>query len=328
MALQTILILTVRSSIATPSKRPLALTPSIIRPGVGERMDIDDLRILNSVAKHGSMNRAASELHMVQSSITSRVRHVEEELGVSLFVRHSRGVKLSDAGERLLSYSGRIDSLFREAIASVKEDGVPKGSLRIGSTEPTVSLRLPHVVTQYTSRHPAVALTVTIGNTPDLIKQVFDRTLDGAFVLGQTTHPELINEPLFLEELALVAPPSMQSMEDLRNAEGIKAIVFAEGCAYRELIVDILKSYDIRHQLLPLASFDAIRSCVQSGVGVTLLPQGLLAGPWKDASVAVHELPTALAQAETVFIRRTDSPNPGALDPFLLLIRAISNLGA
>ena len=291
-------------------------------------MDIDDLRIMNSVAKHGSMNRAASELHMVQSSVTSRIRHLEEELGVSLFVRHSRGVKLSDAGERLLSYSGRIDSLFREAVASVKEDGVPKGSLRIGSTEPTVSLRLPHVVTQYTSRYPAVALTVTIGNTPDLIKQVLDRTLDGAFVLGQVTHSELINEPLFLEEMALVTPPSMQSIEDIRRAGVVKAIVFTEGCAYRELIVDVLKSYDIRHQILPLASFDAIRSCVQSGVGVTLLPKGLLAGSWKDASVAVHELPAFIAQAETVLIRRTDSPNPSALDPFLRLSRATSDLGA
>jgi LysR family transcriptional regulator, cell division regulator len=291
-------------------------------------MDIEDLRILNAVAKHGSMNRAAATLHMVQSSVTARIRQLEEELGVSLFVRHSRGVRLSDAGERLLSYSGRIDALFQEAVAAVKEDGVPKGSLRIGSTEPTVSLRLPHVVTEYTGRYPAVALTVTIGNSPDLIKQVLDRTLDGAFVLGQVGHPELIEEPLFLEEVVLVTPPSMQSLEDIRSAEGVKAIVFAQGCAYRELIVDVLNGYDIKHQILPLASFDAIRSCVQSGVGVTLLPKGLLAGAWKDAAVAVHELPATIAQAETIFIRRTDSPNPSALDPFLLFSRSLSNLGA
>ncbi len=64
-------------------------------------MDIDDLRILSAVAKNGSMNRAAVELHMVQSNVTARVRQLEDELGVSLFVRHSRGVTLSDAGQRL-----------------------------------------------------------------------------------------------------------------------------------------------------------------------------------------------------------------------------------
>src|SRR5580698_5267578 len=104
-------------------------------------MDIDDLKIIAAVAKHGSMNRAAADLHMVQSSVTARIRLVEEELGVRLFVRHSRGVRLSDAGTRLLSYSNRIHTLFSDAIASVKEDGIPKGSLKIGSTEPTMSMR-------------------------------------------------------------------------------------------------------------------------------------------------------------------------------------------
>jgi DNA-binding transcriptional LysR family regulator len=288
-------------------------------------MDIDDLRILNSVAKHGSMNRAAVELHLVQSSVTSRIRQIEDELGVSLFVRHSRGVRLSDAGERLLSFSGRIDALFREAVEAVKEDGVPKGSLRIGSTEPTVSLRLPPVITGYMSRYPAVALTVTMGNSSDLIKQVLDQNLDGAFVAGPITHPELIGEPIFLEELALVTQTSTRSIDDLHSSEEVKAIVLAQGCSYRELIVDILESHRIRHQLLPLASFEAIRSCVESGVGVTLLPKEILAGSWRDASVAVHNLPVAIAQVETVFIRRSNSLNPSALDAFLLLSRASSN---
>lgn len=65
-------------------------------------MDIDDLRILNAVAKNGSISRAAAELYTVQSNVTARVRQLEPELGVSLFVRHSRGVPLSDAGQRLL----------------------------------------------------------------------------------------------------------------------------------------------------------------------------------------------------------------------------------
>jgi LysR family transcriptional regulator, cell division regulator len=289
-------------------------------------MDIDDLRILNAVARNGSMNRAASELNMVQSSVTSRIRHLEEELGVSLFVRHSRGVRLSAAGERLLSFSGRIDALFHEAVAAVTEDGAPKGALRIGSTEPTISLRLPQVLSEYTTRYPAVALTITTGNSSDLIRQVMDRTLDGAFVAGPVAQQDLIEEPLFVEELALVSPSSMQSIDQLRSSPSVKAIVLAQGCSYRELIVDVLESHGIRPQVLPLASFDAIRSCVESGVGVTLLPKEILAGAWKAASVAVHELPTKLAHAETVFLRKGDSSNPSALDAFLLLSRAASNL--
>ena len=84
-------------------------------------MEVDDLRIVEAVAKSGSMNRAAAELNMVQSNVTSRIRLLEEELGVQLFIRHSRGVTPSDAGLRLLSYSEQISSLFRAAVEAVEK---------------------------------------------------------------------------------------------------------------------------------------------------------------------------------------------------------------
>jgi hypothetical protein len=69
---------------------------SILACGGGTHMDADDLRIVDAVARIGSMNRAAAELNMVQSNVTARIRLLEEELGVQLFVRHSRGVEPSD----------------------------------------------------------------------------------------------------------------------------------------------------------------------------------------------------------------------------------------
>jgi LysR family transcriptional regulator, cell division regulator len=291
-------------------------------------MDIDDLRILSAVAKNGSMNRAAVELHMVQSNVTARVRQLEEELGVSLFVRHSRGVTLSDAGERLLSYSGQIDALFQEAIASVKENGVPKGALRIGSLEQTLSLRLPPVLEQYSTLYPAVALTITTGNTSDLIQEVLDQTLDGAFALGPVNHAGLKEEAIFRENLTLVTGLATRTMEELRQAKNLKALVRTEGCSYRKLLTGILKRRGINHQVLALASPDAIRSLVQSNVGVTLVPEKMLAESWKDAAIAVHELTEPAARVNMVFVTRTDRPSSSALEAFLSLSRASSNITA
>lgn len=289
-------------------------------------MDIDDLRIVATVAKHGSMNRAATELHMVQSSITARIRLLEDELGVPLFIRHSRGVRLSDAGTRLLSYSDRIQNLFNEAVASIKEDGIPKGSLRIGSTEPAVSLRLPQILAAYTARYPSVALTLITGNTSELVERVMDRGLDGAFVAGPVNLPDLTEEPIFREELVLVSHASTPSIDALSRAVDVKAIVLANGCSYSEMLSGILETRGITHQMLPLASFEAIRTCVQSGVGVTLLPKQLLSGAWTDPSIAVHQLPGSTGHAETVFIRRSDNLSLSSLNAFLVLSRASSNL--
>lgn len=289
-------------------------------------MDIDDLRILSAVAKNGSMNRAALELHTVQSNVTARVRQLEDELGVSLFVRHSRGVRLNDAGERLYSYSGQINALFHEAMASVKENGVPKGILRIGSLEHTAALRLPPMLEQYTVRYPTVALTITTGNSSDLVRQVLDQTLDGAFVLGPVNVSGLREEPIFCEHLALFTGLSIRNMEELQHADNLKALVLAQGCSYRKLLTDVLERHRIKHQVIALASFDAIRSLVQSNAGVALLPKEILAGPWKDARVAIHELPEASAQVETVFISRTARSRSSAFEAFLSLSRASSNI--
>jgi len=65
-------------------------------------MDASDLRIFEAVARLGGMNRAAAALNTVQSNVTARIRALEEQLGVQLFRRTSRGVSLTAAGERLL----------------------------------------------------------------------------------------------------------------------------------------------------------------------------------------------------------------------------------
>ena len=69
-------------------------------------MDATDLKVFEAVARHGSMNRAAAELNTVQSNVTARVRALELELGVLLFQRHARGVKVTPAGRRMLPFFG------------------------------------------------------------------------------------------------------------------------------------------------------------------------------------------------------------------------------
>ena len=289
-------------------------------------MDADDLRIVEAVARIGSMNRAAAELNMVQSNVTARIRLLEEELGVQLFVRHSRGVEPSEAGLRLFSYAEQIQALFQQAVAAVKEDGTPKGKLRIGMLETTAGLRLPTLVAQYAQEHPKVELAIVTGTTTSLMNQVVERELDGAFVAGPIHHEELVEEPLFLEELVLVSPLSVRNFADLAAVENLKAIVLQEGCSYRPRINSILDGLGLRYVAMEFGSLDAIITCISAGVGITLLPKSLVNKLLKDQSVTVHELPLDQAQVETVFVRRHDRYPTSALNAFLRMSRQISNI--
>jgi len=289
-------------------------------------MDADDLRIVDAVARIGSMNRAAAELNMVQSNVTARIRLLEEELGVQLFARHSRGVEPSEAGLLLLSYGEQILALFQQAITAVKEDGTPKGSLRIGTLETTAGLRLPTLVAQYAREYPRVELAIVTGTTTSLINQVAERELDGAFVAGPIRHTELHEEPLFLEDLVLVSTASVQSFDDLAKVEHLKAIVFRQGCSYRQRLGSILDGLGIRYVVMEFASLDTIITCISEGVGITLLPKALVSRLWTDQSVTVHELPADQARVETVFVSRHDQYPKSALNAFLRMSRQISNI--
>jgi DNA-binding transcriptional LysR family regulator len=298
----------------------LVPNPSLLK--IGPAMDAIDLKVFEVVARHGSMNRAAAELNTVQSNITARVRALEVELGVPLFHRHARGVKVTPAGRRMLPFSARISRLLSDAKAAARDDGVPGGVLEIGTLETTASLRLPSVLASFTKAYPKVRPVVTTGTTCSLIEDVVECRLEGAFVAGPVDHPDLQQENVFREELVLVTPCSIRGMEDLSSINELKTIVFRVGCSYRVRLDNLLNKAGILvAQPLEFGSIEAILGCVAAGVGITLLPKGVVVAAWRDGQVAMHKLESEFAEVQTVFIRRTDGYVSSALSAFLQIVR-------
>lgn len=285
-------------------------------------MEYADLRVLEAVARHGSMNRAAAELHMVQSNVTARIRSLEEQVGTALFERNSRGVVLTAAGRRLLPYAARLAALLREAHAAARDDGTPQGTLRIGSLETTAALRLPPILSAYAQAYPGVGLVVTTGTSGGLVAEVLEHRLDGAFVAGPVQHGDLSEEAIFGEELSLITAPTVRQLDDLDRWRDLKIIVFRHGCSYRQRLEDLLARRGIQTaQPLEFGSLDAILGCVAAGVGVTLLPKAIVMAPWREGRIAAHELPPEQARVDTVFIRRRTTHQTSALAAFLEIAR-------
>jgi LysR family transcriptional regulator, cell division regulator len=145
-------------------------------------MDAGDLRIFEAVARLGGMNRAAAELNTVQSNVTARVRQLEEQLGTRLFHRNSRGVTLTGAGERLLTYAVKVAQLLKDARLAVADDGQPKGTLTLGSLETTLALRLSPLLADYAKAFPEVEIGLRTGTTCELVEDVLAHRVEGAFV--------------------------------------------------------------------------------------------------------------------------------------------------
>ncbi|MFM0000569.1 MULTISPECIES: LysR family transcriptional regulator [Paraburkholderia] len=286
-------------------------------------MDAADLKVFEAVARHGSMNRAAAELNTVQSNVTARIRSLEREVGVALFQRHVRGVSMTPAGQRMLPYAARIAKLIADAKVAALDDGAPSGTLTLGTLETTVALRLSPILSNFARMYPQVRLSLTTGTSCSLTADVAECRLDGAFIAGPLDHPDLYIETVFHEELVLVTPRTVRTLEAIRSVQDLKTIVFRSGCSYRQRLDALLAEMGVLTAApLEFGSMDAIIACVAAGIGITLLPRGVVSAAAEQDLVTIHAISPEKAQVETLFIRRHDAYVSSAMQAFVDVARS------
>ncbi|CAL78232.1 putative transcriptional regulatory protein, LysR family [Bradyrhizobium sp. ORS 278] len=284
-------------------------------------MELSDLQTFAAVARTGGITRAAEVLNTVQSNVTQRIKALEAEIGTPLFDRHSRGMTLTGAGQRLLPYADRMAALSREAVLAARDDGEPRGPLMIGSMETTAAVRLPMRLADFHRRFPAVALSLRTAPTSDLVAGVLDGTLDGAFVAGPIDHPELSGIVAFEEELVLVTARRFESLSSLRAAtaaSGPTALVFRTGCTYRQRLEQVFNDFGWpAASRIELGTLDGMIGCVAAGMGVALLPRAVATRHEMSGSIGLHALDPTHAQVKTLFIHRRAARRSSALSAFI-----------
>src|SRR5262245_30077613 len=166
-------------------------------------MDLGDLQIFRSVVQAGGITRAAEKLNRVQSNVTTRIRQLEADLGVELFIREGKKLHLSAEGKLLLDYAERLLDMAQEAREAV-QDAKPRGLLRLGSMESTASVRLPVPMNEYLSRYPEVSLELRTGGPRELAILVREGELDAALVAEPAADAPFEKVALYEEELVVI----------------------------------------------------------------------------------------------------------------------------
>ncbi len=277
-------------------------------------MDLAGLRVVKAVADTGSVSRAAETLHCVQSNVTARVKRLEEDLGVDLFRRLSRGMVPTPAGRVLADYADRVLRLVAQARDAVADAAGRGGRLTIGTMESTAAVRLPPILARFHADHPDVELTIVPGPTEFLLTEVLAGRIDGAFVGGAVDHPDLVTAPIFDEELVLVEPAAGLTSESGRRT----LLGFGRGCAYRGRAEMVMRGAGrVPFRVLEFGALDAILGCVGAGMGVTVLPRSVVERePWCGL-LAWRALAGDLGRMPTQFARRADAIETASLGAFL-----------
>ncbi len=172
-------------------------------------MELRQLRYFVGVVEHGGFTRAAEALRISQPALGLQIKKLEEELRVSLFFRHSRGVDLTEAGVLLLKYARSIlDDVAAAATAVKAIRPEPAGPVRVGMA-PTLALMLSRrLISEVVERHPNIHLDVVEAGTPVLSDLISTQRVDIALSCETEQHSAVNREHILDESMYLVQSAS------------------------------------------------------------------------------------------------------------------------
>lgn len=271
--------------------------------------DLDSLDIFRAVAREGGVLRAAEKLNRVPSNVTTRIKQMEERLGVELIRRQGRNVALTQAGQTLLVYAERLLKLATEAEGATR-DTPSCGQLQIGAMESTTASRLPKVVASFHRRHPAIRLTIETGTSEALVRKVRDYQLDAAFVGEPSALDGLNVRAVFDETLVLVTSRTHKPVKRSSDLPPLTILSFAKGCSYRKRLEDWLSDQAVVvERVLELASYQAIIACAAAGAGCGIMPVSVVETLRAAREIKCHDLPDEVAR-NTTHLAWTGKPSP------------------
>jgi DNA-binding transcriptional LysR family regulator len=256
----------------------------------------------------GGVTRAAERLHRVQSNVTTRVRKLEQELGVDLFIREGRGMQLSAPGKVLLGYADRILALADEARGALQDDR-PRGLLRLGAMESTAAVRLPAPLSELQRRHPDIAVELHTGSPQQMMAQVLAGELDAALVAEPVADARLERLAVYDEELVLVTQAGHAPVRRPADLVTRTLLAFHPGCPHRQRLEDwFARGRLAPERIVEMASYHAILGCALVGMGVALMPRSVLDAYAERARLGVHPIAGRFGSARTLLVWRRDSP--------------------
>src|ERR671913_1510261 len=266
-------------------------------------MELSQVQTFRAVAEELSFSRAAAKLGYVQSSVSAQVGALERELGVPLFDRLGRRIKLTDAGEMMLSHSRKLLALAEQTKGAVVDAGVGSGevtgSLTVSAPETLLTYRLPRLLALFHERHPKVRLSVRPSAVGRLVgsmrRSVEEGSVDVAFVLdGPVEAPGLSVEPLLEESVSVIVPAAhalasstMAASRDLSGETVLLPEAPESGCAYRGQFERQLGAASVvPAEKMEFQSIEAVKQCVAAGMGVSVLISAAVEEEVRDGKLA------------------------------------------
>jgi DNA-binding transcriptional LysR family regulator len=240
-------------------------------------MTIRQLEVFLAIARAQSFSRAAERIHLSQPTLSEHTRQLEAELGVPLFVRHSRSVTLTEAGRIFEDYATRLVTTLaagKQAIAEL--DGLARGSLVVGASTTPGTYVLPSLIARFRKDYPGITVELHVANSRVVEQRVRNGEVDVAIIGGHMLGPtERCVAAGIVDELQLIVPPDhpvkAPSVSRARLARE-RLLIREDGSATRQVTERALRRSGVMvRPAMELDHTETIKRAVMAGLGIAFV---------------------------------------------------------
>ncbi len=242
---------------------------------------LHQLKVFETVARHGSFTKAAEELYITQPTVSSQVKQLTQAIGLPLFEQLGKQLYLTSAGEELFATCHQIfEQLenFQMKVADFK--GMKQGQLRLAVVT-TAKYFVPRLLGSFCQKYPGIDVSLQVNNHQELIRRM-QNNLDDLYILSQPPEDlDLCTEPFLDNPLVVVArrdhPLAKQRNIPLKQLKGEAFIMREPGSGTRQAVQKLFEKHKVKVKVrLELGSNEAIKHAIAGGLGISVLSKHTL----------------------------------------------------
>ena len=262
-------------------------------------LDARRLETFLVVAQCAQVSAAARLLNLSQPAVTGQIRQLEAEVGHSLFLRHLKGMRLTEHGALLLDYARKVHDLREEASTCMLGEQAMAGELRLGASTTAAAYIIPQLLRGFLRTHRLATVTLEVGNTDEVLGWIRDGRIGLGLVEGLTRAPGVSMEAYLQDELVAVrprgAPPALAAVRKAADLAGVPMIRREPGSGTRAVMERAFRKAKVPVQTRPsdlvVGDTETIKACVLAGLGIGFLSLWSIQRERLNGSLEVIPLP-------------------------------------
>ncbi|WP_435925028.1 selenium metabolism-associated LysR family transcriptional regulator [Paenibacillus sp. DYY-L-2] len=293
-------------------------------------LNYHQLHIFYTVAERGSFSAAAHALHMTQPAVTMQIQALEDYFGSKLLVRSTKKIELTEAGQTLYPFARRSIELMRETEkAMARYASKLEGRLQLGASLTIGEYVLPRLLGPFGKVYPDISIVLKVMNTTQIIEEIVGHQLNFGLVEAPVHHPDMVSEPVMEDELKLIVPSghplSGRGSVTLKDAVSYPFVLREKGSGTRQVMEDELERLGVEPErletVMELGSTGAVKSAVESGLGVTIISPSSVKHEVALGLLEVVEIEDAMFKRQFYSIHLKSTLLPVSAVTFLTFLR-------